>query len=391
MLFHSKAMAQYPAVPSSVMKLIVFAHVPPPHHGQSQMVKLMVDGFRTQPDLGIEVIHVDARLSSGMADVGSVRGGKVRALLGYCRQAIRESKEQGCRILYYIPSPPKRSSLYRDFLVMALIRWRFDRVILHWHAVGLGGWLETEARCWERWLAHACLGRVEQAIILAASNRADAEVLHPKSVAVVSNGIPDPCPDFAASLGDRRSGIAGRSEIQVLFMAHCTRDKGLFGAVEAVVAANGAGDSARRFRLTVAGSFLSEAEEAEFRERICRPDAAGSVEIAGFVSGPDKDRLLRRADVFLFPTYFANEGQPLNLIEALAYGLPCVTTRWRSIPEYFPPDYPGLCIPRDIPALARALHAVVERVDGRGLRLEYERRFAVGPHLAALAAAIRGA
>src|SRR5712671_6997716 len=29
----------------SEMKLLVFAHTPPPHHGQSYMVKLMLDGF----------------------------------------------------------------------------------------------------------------------------------------------------------------------------------------------------------------------------------------------------------------------------------------------------------------------------------------------------------
>ena len=180
------------------MKLLVFAHVPPPHHGQSQMVKLMVDGFRAQPDLGIEVLHVDARLSSGMADVGSVRGGKVQALLRYCWQAIGLSHQHGCRTLYYIPSPPKRSSLYRDFLVMALIRWRFNQVILHWHAVGLGAWLESESWFWERGLARVFLGRVQQAIVLAASNRADAEALRPRSVAVVSNGIPSSSMPFFA-------------------------------------------------------------------------------------------------------------------------------------------------------------------------------------------------
>lgn len=370
------------------MKLLVFAHVPPPHHGQSQMVKLMVEGFRAEPRLGIEVLHVDARLSSGMADVGSIRRGKIQALVGYCRQALRLAREHRCRTLYYIPSPPKRSSLYRDFLAMALIRWRFDRLILHWHAVGLGAWLQTEAWPWERWITRACLGRAWRAIVLAESNRADAEVLHPRSVAVVSNGIPDPCPDYWQGLHRKRSEASSRTEIRVLFMAHCTRDKGLFGAVDAVAAANRASVSGPRFRLTVAGSFLSPAEEAEFRERARQPDIAGSLEIAGFVTGADKDRLLRETDVFLFPTYFANEGQPLNLIEALAYGLPCVTTRWRSIPEYFPADYPGLCIPRDVPALARALESVVAGVDGCSLRREYERRFDVGPHLKALAAAI---
>ena len=127
------------------MKLVVFAHVPPPHHGQSQMVKLMVDGFAAEPSLGIQVLHVDARLSEGMSDIGAVRGGKIRALVGFCRQALRLSRDHGCRSLYYIPSPPKRSSLYRDFLVMALVRWRFQRLILHWHAVGLGAWLQSEA------------------------------------------------------------------------------------------------------------------------------------------------------------------------------------------------------------------------------------------------------
>lgn len=354
------------------------------------MVKLMVDGFRGDPALGVEVLHIDARLSSGMSDVGAIRGGKIRALWGYCREALRLARDHQCGNLYYIPSPPKRSSLYRDFLVMTLIRWRFDRVVLHWHAVGLGAWIQSEAWPWERWMTRACLGRAARAIVLAESNRGDAEVLRPRSVAVVGNGIPDPCPDYWGALQGRRSALSGRPEIRVLFMAHCTRDKGLFGAVDAVVAANRDAGPGPRFRLTVAGSFLSSSEEVEFRERIAHVDVAGIVEIAGFVSGSDKDRLMRDSDVFLFPTYFANEGQPLNLIEALAYGIPCVTTRWRSIPEYFPQDYPGLCVPRDVPALARALHAVVERVDGDGLRRQFESRFTVDAHLRALAAAIRG-
>lgn len=371
------------------MKLVVFAHVPPPHHGQSQMVKLMVDGFAAEPSLGIQVLHVDARLSEGMSDIGAVRGGKIRALVGFCRQALRLSRDHGCRSLYYIPSPPKRSSLYRDFLVMALVRWRFRRVILHWHAVGLGAWLQSEAWPWERWLARACLGRAWRAIVLAQSNRADAELLRPRSVAVVGNGIPDPCPDYWKGLDSRRTAVIRGDVVRVLFLAHCTRDKGVFGAVDAVVAANRDSQGGLRFHLTIAGSFLSAAEEAEFREWAGRPGVADCVEIVGFVAGAEKDRLLRESDLFLFPTYFANEGQPLNLIEAMAYGLPCVTTRWRSIPEYFQPDYPGLCVPRDVPALARALRAVVGKVDGNALRQEFEARFTIGAHLRALAAAIR--
>jgi glycosyltransferase involved in cell wall biosynthesis len=158
--------------------------------------------------------------------------------------------------------------------------------------------------------------------------------------------------------------------------------------VEAVAAANAAAGG-ERFRLRLAGGFVSSDEERELRARLARADAARFAEHVGFVSGEAKDRLFRGSDIFLFPTWFANEGQPLNLIEALAYGLPCVTTRWRSIPEYFPPGYPGLCEPKDIPGLARALVAAADATDGRGHRAAFEARYALGPHLRALADALR--
>jgi len=43
---------------------------------------------------------------------------------------------------------------------------------------------------------------------------------------------------------------------------------------------------------------------------------------AGFVSGERKEQLYREADLFLFPTQYLGENQPVNLIEAMAFGLP---------------------------------------------------------------------
>jgi glycosyltransferase involved in cell wall biosynthesis len=370
------------------MKVVVFAHVPPPHHGQSQMVKLMVDGFRADPGLGIEVLHVDARLSEDMADVGSARGGKLRALLGYCRQAWSLSRKHGCRTLYYIPAPPRRTPLYRDFVVLSLLRLRFRRIVFHWHSVGLGAWLETEARFWERWFARRLLGGADVSIVLATTNREDAAKLDPKRLRVVNNGIPDPCPDFHTEIAPHRRQLPERDVVRVLYLAHCTREKGLFDAVEAVVEANRRSKGVR-FVLRVAGAFLSAAEEQEFRDRIARPDASGCVKHVGFAAGPAKDRLFRESDLFLFPTYFSNEGQPLNLIEAMAYGLPCVTTRWRAIPEYFPKDYPGLCKPKEVAGIATALGRMAGAGGSESLRQAFEKRYAVKPHLKNLSIALK--
>ena len=376
------------------MKLLVFAHVPPPHHGQSQMVQYLVEGFRNDPALGIEVIHVDARLSEDLADVGSARGGKLSRLLGYCWQAIRVRFVHGVTTWYYVPSPPKRNSLYRDWIVLLLVRPFFRHSVHHWHAVGLGAWLEEHARPWERWISHRLLGRPTLAITLSAFNSPDALRFRPRRSEVVANGVPDPCPDFHSTLEsvrrqrhrDRQSG----GLVRVLFLAHCTPDKGIFDALEAVALANAneaSQPAAQRldFHLDVAGSFVTPEDEARYQERIARPDLKGRVRTLGFVKGEAKSACLRSADVFLFPSYYANEGQPLNLIEAMAHGLVPVTTHWRGIPEMLPDGYAGLVQPRDPAAAAVALRQVALAEDGIRFRTLGLARFGLDAHLRRLA------
>jgi glycosyltransferase involved in cell wall biosynthesis len=411
------------------MKVLVFAHTPPPLHGQSLMVEALVQGFGgdcRQPGVarapgsdaqtpaacpaarsafGVEVYHVNARLSEALEDVGVARRGKVFALLKYCAEAIWLRWRYGVNSLYYVPAPAKRAPLVRDWMVMACCRVWFRHLILHWHAVGLGAWLEAGARPWERWLTRRLLGRATLAIVLSEFSRADAEKLRPRQVAVVANGIPDPCPSYDYELRSwrtlRRQVIAAalarsaspdgppRETARVLYLAHCTRDKGLFDAVAAVAQANATLVSRRvdlRLELTVAGDFLSEAERAEFDQ--LRVKYAAWLRYAGFVRGAAKEALFRESDVFHFPTWYANEGQPVSLIEAMAFGLPMVTTQWRAIPEALPAGYAGLLEPRQPDHAAEALlRAITE--DSTPLREQYVRRFSLQTHLAHLARALR--
>lgn len=384
------------------MKVLVFAHVPPPLHGQSQMVQYLVEGL-ADPRHNLQIHHVDARLSSDLTDVGSTRGGKLPRLLGYCLQAIRTRLREGLATWYFVPSPPKRSSLYRDWIIMLLVRPWFRRTVFHWHAVGLGEWLATQARPWERWVSHLLLDRPDVSIVLSGFNQPDAERFRPRSVVVVPNGIPDPCPAYDDTLARererrwetlRRSGGVARA----LFLANCTPDKGVFDALEAIALANARAREAAaatavpviEWELDVAGGFVQPADEAAFRDRIARPDLAGRVRHLGFVSGESKARALAGADVFLYPSYFANEGQPLALIEAMAQGLVPVTTRWRGIPEMLPEAYPGLVPVRDPGAAALALDVVARTQDPRVMRARYLARYSLEAHLAGLARALHG-
>lgn len=361
------------------MKLLVFAHPPPPVHGQSVMVKLLLERLPQVP--GFEVRHVDARLSRDSADIGHARPGKLISLLGACVKAWRLRLRHGPAYFYYIPAPGKRVALYRDFVALLLCRPFFSGLILHWHAVGLGEWLESHANAFERWLAHRLLGGAALSIVLAPQLADDARRLHPQRVAVVPNGTPDPAPDPPGRAATHESPC------RILYLGLCCRSKGTFDlvAAHALLAARSPG----RFHLTLAGGGASPEETRDLHKELARLPA-GSAEWIGFADDARKLDLFRSADVFCFPTRYPHEGQPLVLIEALAHDVRIVTTRWRAIPAMLPAQHVWYANSGDPNALAEALAAAARAPSPQGaLRSHYREHFTPEHHIAELTAAFR--
>jgi glycosyltransferase involved in cell wall biosynthesis len=392
------------------------------------MVQLMLAGFggnrrkrkvgdgAVENPYGVECYHINARLSRKLEDIGDLRIGKFFLLVWYCLQAIWCRFRYGVKNFYYIPAPGKKSALYRDWLVMFICRRFFSRVFLHWHAAGLAKWLEMAVQLRTRSLTFRLLKQVDLSVVLSQYNKADAEKLYSRNIKVVSNGIPDPCPAFAtevlprrkARFGARKKLLSGQALnesdlkdtggnphiVHVLYLAHCTKEKGVFDTVQGVLLANQR-LAERRFpvslRLLVAGTFVSPDGKAEFDRLMSQPVAAASIEYFGFVSGEQKSKLLREADLFCFPTYYENENQPVNLIEAMAFGLPILTTRWRSLPELFPADYPGLVDVRSPDQIANVMPALMTGEAGDGFRDLFLKDYTLDRHLAGLSEAFHAA
>ena len=392
------------------MKLLVFAHVPPPYHGQSYAVKLMLDNFggnrrkwkfRKQPPnhFGIECYHVNARFSKTLEDIGEVRIGKILLILFYCLQAIWCRFRYGVENFYYVPAPGKPVALYRDWLVMLVCRPFFKHIIFNWRAAGLAKWLETAVSIHTRSFTYRLMKNADLSIVLSDFNRHDAEKLTAQRTVVVAGGIPDLCPQFETEIlprrrariagwkkilsGDFQNASDGDKTVNVLYLALVSRQKGAFDAVEGVALANE--NSPLRFRLTVIGGFASKTEETELHELIRRRGLQNAVEILGFVSAERKNQALRDADLFCFPTYYLAEGQPANLIEALAF----VTTRWRAIPEMLPQaeNYPGLVNPKSPEQIADALMRLTTADLAGASRGIFLQRFTLEQHLSAMARA----
>lgn len=362
------------------MKLLVFAHRPPPLHGQSYMVGEMLDGFARRPELGVECFHVDARVSTDLANVGRAGVNKFFRLAQHVRQAQRIQRRERCDAFYYIPAPGQRTTLYRDWLALPWLRRTLPREIFHWHSSGLGTWLREQARPWERRLSWRILGRHQLSLVHSLASDPGLVDLQPRQILSVPNGIPDPRMVAGAP---ERSPVSGR----LLFLGLCCREKGLFDALEAVALLNTA--TPGRFQLDIGGGFPDAAIRAEFDARVAQPDLRGAVTYRGFVKPAEKAALWAAADAFVFPTFYGAESMPLVLLEAMAWNVPIITTRWRALPEYLPVNYPGVVPPHQPAAVAAAVRQMVAQPPGEELRRHFLAEYTLERHLEKLAAACR--
>jgi glycosyltransferase involved in cell wall biosynthesis len=220
------------------------------------------------------------------------------------------------------------------------------------------------------------IGGADLALVLAPELAEDAAAFSPKRIAVVTNGLADPGP-----VPDR----SPNPRCELLFLGSGDVEKGLFDLVDAVGILG-----ARRpgsFRLTFAGSFPSTKEQRLFKERSGR--LGELVRHVGFANELQKRALLSGSDVFCLPTRYRHEGQPLALVEALAYDLRIVTTRWRAIPGMMPPVGAWFAAAGSPVDLAAAIESAAAAPAPNGTsRSHYLGHFTLGHHLSALKSAL---
>ncbi len=102
-----------------------------------------------------------------------------------------------------------------------------------------------------------------------------------------------------------------KGNIKILMMSRIEKSKGIFIGLEVLKKLQ-----KYNIELHIAG-IGSELEKAqEFVEE----NKLQKVFFHGFVSGKEKNDLLKNSDILLFPT-FHNEGLPINVLESLAMGL----------------------------------------------------------------------
>ncbi len=91
---------------------------------------------------------------------------------------------------------------------------------------------------------------------------------------------------------------------------------------------------------------------------------ASHLELPGWVTGAEKQALLSKASIYVLPSY--HEGLPMSVLEAMAAGLPVISTRVGGIPEAVRDGVDGFLVDAgDVTALTDRLRALLSDADLR--------------------------
>lgn len=318
--------------------------LPPPINGSSLAFLESTTGLE-EASCDLSVIDI----SSAVAD----RGGRptfqraleyVRILVKMVETLIKKRPEA-----LYLHAASSLHGLFRDAVVVSLARIAgVNRMVLHFQSGNVGELAER--------------GLFTRAIMRRVYRRADVLLTLADELRQMFSFDPSlgarvrVVPNCGPVVADRESqGKTLGIPVRVLFLSNLIESKGWLTLLRAIPdMRESASRAGRDLKVTFAGQFLTNTDDTEVQsaehareifDRTLRDFGLEEVvEYRGLVYGSDKNSLLRDAHIFVLPTRYNKEAQPLSIAEAMGSGAVVISSKYRGIPALVSDGVSGILV-----------------------------------------------
>lgn len=237
-----------------------------------------------------------------------------------------------------VPSP------YRKLIFFMMSRLFKLKVVLHWHGGNFFSQYTTASGFCKRRL-QTLFEKSDVVICLSQSWTEGLGVLFPESNRiVVRNGILPP----------ERTRIATMNSdgpTRIVFLGWLIPEKGLYDLLTVF-------DRLVKEGYDIHLAIGGKGDEEKLNARISSSILKDRIDYLGWIGDQQKDQLLQGSDIFVLPSY--GEAMPMSILEAMAYGLPVVSTRVGAIPEQIEDVVSGfLLTPGDLEGLHDRLKTLI--------------------------------
>ncbi len=236
-----------------------------------------------------------------------------------------------------------RASFWRkSFFLLPCFLFRVP-TILHLHGAEFAIFYEKESGALAQRYIRFVFNSVSRVVVLSSAWRTWVQGIssNPHITAIYNPVIlpPQATPWRARKLGE------------VLFLGRLGKRKGAYDLLDAT---SKIASAQPQVRLLLGGDGELEQVKARAQEL----GLANHLQLLGWVGPQDKERYLAQAMLYILPSY--NEGLPMSVLEAMAAGLPILSTPIGGIPEAVTDGVEGFLVqPGDVNALADRLQRLL--------------------------------
>jgi glycosyltransferase involved in cell wall biosynthesis len=338
------------------LKIMILGKLPPPYFGPAVATEVILKSKLKEK---FNLIHLNTSLNNELNSMGKFALTKILRGFGiyvnYILKIISKSPD-----LILIPVGQTTGAFLKDSVFILLGRITGGKVLLQLRGSDWKNWLDRSHRL-TQWYVKKNLSLASGMIVLGEKLRyLFKDNFPPEKIFVVPNGA-----DYLFQPQD----IFNRETIEILFLSNLFSTKGLEDVLQAAVILKERND--RNLHFTFAGEWKNSEFEFKCNQFIERNKL--QVEIMPPVSGDQKLKLLTRSDIFVFPPRIP-EGHPWVIVEALAAGLPIISTDQGAITESVKDTVNGFIVESNSPgAIAEKILFLINN-PGQRIRMANESR-----------------
>ena len=262
----------------------------------------------------------------------------------------------------YIISSQSRNGFLRDYAMITLCRWFKIPVITHQYGANYHQLLDVLDKKGLKRLSNM-LSYVSSIIVEGDYMKEQFSFLpnYIEKVKVIPNGLP-----VVGKQALKPKLYDGKQPFMLFYLSNLIWSKGYFDVLKAVdIVVN---KEQLDVNCVFAGRFMASHDDEkpgisnkeDFDKFVRDHSLTERVKYYPGLYGDEKDKYFSDANVFLLPTYYINEGQPVSIVEAMAYGCVPLVTEYRHIPMMINEQNGCFVRPKDAEDIARNVKYLME-------------------------------
>ncbi len=311
-------------------RVLFILHLPPPVHGAAMVGQYLHDSSLINSEF--ECKYINLTTAKDLQDIGKGGIGKLWKYFKLLRKIVVGILKFKPQLVYVTPNACG-GAFYKDFIVVWLVKLFGCKVVVHYHNKGVS----TRQNKWLDDKLYRRFFKGIKVILLAEALYQDVErYVKQKDVYICPNGIPDVL---------EPEPVIGRhnGKPHILFLSNLIESKGVWVLLDALQQLK---DKGYPFVCDFVGGETAEIDSRCFKAEVEKRNLESSVVYHGKKFGEEKNAFLKEADIFVFPTFYPNECFPLVLLEAMQYGVACVSTHEGGIPGIIEDGQTGWLVKR---------------------------------------------